>query len=133
MIHLLLGPVFGLVLVARLTAAPTLRLASFCILITALILPLLGHLSIISWTSNGQLFFGSTDDDDDDDDDDNGVRIINAGIIPAQPPQEQLIMVTSGEGENQQFLIVLPPSMTPGNDGGGGQNAIQARLIRLRR
>ena len=123
MIHLLLGPVFGLVLAVKLTAGSTLRFASFCILIIALVIPLLGHLSIISWTSDAQLFFRSNDEDDSDDD----VRIINAAPSPPQPPQDQLIMVVSGEGDNQQFLFVLPPSMTPRNR----RRSIQPRLIRI--
>lgn len=127
MIHLLLGPVVGLTVAVKITAAPTLRLALFSIFILTLIIPFLGQMSIISWKVDAQFLFRSNNNDDDDSDD---IRIINAAPSPSQPSQEQLVLVVSGEGENQKFLMVLPPSMTPRNS---RRRLIQSRVIRLRR
>ena len=61
------------------------------------------------------------------------VIVVNAGIRPAQPESENMIIVTQGTGEEQQFLVILPPSMSQvANQSGRRINPMIVRIWGLK-
>lgn len=58
----------------------------------------------------------------------NGIIFINAQGSQGSQASENMLIIASGTGEEQEFLIILPPSLTPG----GGNNVPQIRPMVLR-
>ena len=58
---------------------------------------------------------------------------LNAAPSPATPGTENMLIITEGQGSEQSFLIVLPPSLTRNAMGGGfGQTPrINPMVVRL--
>lgn len=103
---------------------PTLKIVSSNVFIFAVIM--ISTFTLRSTLVNGQIVFGVNNDDETDLNSFPGVQIINPAASTSSTG-DLLLMIVSGDGNNQQFLMILPPSLTPRNS----RRTVRPQVIRL--